>query len=311
MNPELLSAPDGVQASNDANDDAVAAVSSPTLGELMIAARERWNLSAGDVARQLRLGLRQVEALEENRFEMLPGNTFVRGFIRNYAKVVQVDPVEFLDAYERSRPQIQAPEIVAQNEHIDFTRKPIPKWVWYIAGGVVVAVLAPLFIYLALHDDESLGGTALAPAKPVAAELTPQPPRPSVEPAAEQGVAMPLDLPPAQAISLGDPAPAPSQDAVAPPAAAVLTPPAARATVAGMPVLKLHFAGDAWVEIRDKSGKKIFSQLSRAGSEQVVQGEPPLSLIVGDAAKVKITYNDKPVDLTPHVKKTVARLTLE
>ena len=86
---------------------------------------------------------------------------------------------------------------------------------------------------------------------------------------------------------------------------------ASQSTAASSPILKLHFAGDAWVEIRDKSGKKIFSQLSRAGSEQVVQGAPPLSLIVGDAAKVKITYNDKPVDLTPHVKKTVARLTLE
>jgi cytoskeleton protein RodZ len=88
-------------------------------------------------------------------------------------------------------------------------------------------------------------------------------------------------------------------------------PGAAGLAKAAGPVLKLKFEGDAWVEIRDKSGKKIFSELSRAGSEKTVQGVPPLSLVVGDAAKVRITYNGKPLDLAPHVKKTVARLTLE
>lgn len=302
MNSELQPAHDAAEPIAEVSETVPAPGPLPGLGELMIAARERWNLSAGDVARQLRLGLRQVEALEENHFEKLPGNTFVRGFIRNYAKVVQVDPAAFLEAYERSRPQIQAPEIVATNEHIDFTRKPIPKWVWYSAGGAVLALLAPLFIYLALRDDEPV--TAAGSAKSVAVEPVAQTPHQ----AADQVTEMPLALPPAQAISLGDAAPAPSQDSAAP---QVLMPPAEQPTTASGPTLKLYFAGDAWVEIRDKAGKKIFSQLSRAGSEQMVQGTPPLSLIVGDAAKVKITYNDKLVDLTPHIKKTVARLTLE
>lgn len=274
-----------------------AAAPLPTLGELMIAARERWNLSAGDVARQLRLGLRQVEALEENRFDVLPGNTFVRGFIRNYAKVVQIDPAAFLEAYERSRPQIPAPGIVAQTEHIDFTTKPIPKWVWYSGGAIAAAVLLPLAIYLALHDDESPAKAAPQAAEPKASAALPG-----------QAHEMSLILPPPQVLSLGEaPVPAAQQGEHLPPAA---LPGAAGKTAAGT-VLKLKFEGDAWVEIRDKSGKKIFSQLSRAGSEQTVQGEPPLSLVVGDAAKVRITYNGKPVDLTPHVKKTVARLTLE
>lgn len=273
----------------------------PTLGELMIAARERWNLSAGDVARQLRLGLRQVEALEENRFDVLPGNTFVRGFIRNYAKVVQIDPAAFLEAYERSRPQIQPPEIVAQTEHIDFTSKPIPKWVWYSGGAIAVAVLLPLAIYLALHDDESPAKAAPQAAEPKASVAQPG-----------QAHEMSLTLPPPQVVSLGE-APAPVEDAKPqgmpiPPAA--LPNAAGQATGSGA-ALKLKFEGDAWVEIRDKSGNKIFSQLSRTGSEHALKGEPPLSLVVGDASKVRITYNGKPVDLTPHVKKTVARLTLE
>ena len=277
----------------------------PTLGELMIAARERWNLSAGDVARQLRLALRQVQALEANRFDTLPGNTFVRGFIRNYAKVVQTDPATFLEAYERNRPQTQPPEIwPIKNERIDFTAKPIPKWVWYLAGAAVLAMLIPIAIYLALQDDE-------LPAKP-----TPQAALPTPSNVATQEAPIPLNLPLPQIVS-PDEARTSTPAAAVPNATAVPNPPptvqsASVATPASpYPILKLNFEGNAWVEIRDKSGKKVFSQLSRSGSEQVVQGEPPLSLVVGDAANVKITYNGNPVDLAPHIKKTVARLTLE
>jgi len=277
----------------------------PTLGELMIAARERWNLSAGDVARQLRLALRQVQALEANRFDVLPGNTFVRGFIRNYAKVVQTDPASFLEAYERSRPQVQTAEIwPIKNERIDFTAKPIPNWVWYLAGAAVTALLIPVVIYLALQDDA-------LPAKPMSQAVPPQASGVSAEAAST-----PLNLPLPQVVPSDDTL-ASTSSATEASAQGIPTPSApvpdavAAAPISPHPVLKLNFEGNAWVEIRDKSGKKIFSQLSRSGSEQVVQGEPPLSLIVGDAAKVRITYNGNPVDLAPHIKKTVARLTLE
>ena len=280
----------------------------PTLGELMIAARERWNLSAGDVARQLRLALRQVQALEANRFESLPGNTFVRGFIRNYAKVVQIDPATFLDAYERTRPQTHAPETWPRNERIDFTAKPMPKWVWYLVGVAVAAMLIPVIIYFALQGDElpekPLAQAPISAESNVSAELAQTPLNLPLPPAGSSNDAL-IAAAPAVALPQLEPA---TQPLLVPD----LAPGVGGAESArAHPILKLNFEGNAWVEIRDKSGKKIFSEISRAGSEQVVQGEPPLSLIVGDAAKVRITYNGSPVDLTPHVKKTVARLTLE
>ena len=55
----------------------------------------------------------------------------------------------------------------------------------------------------------------------------------------------------------------------------------------------------------------IFSQLNRRGTEERVTGTPPLSLVVGNAHGVRLTYDDQPVDLAPHTKVDVARLTLE
>jgi cytoskeleton protein RodZ len=73
----------------------------------------------------------------------------------------------------------------------------------------------------------------------------------------------------------------------------------------------MRFARESWVEIRDRNGRKIFSQLNEPGTEQVVTGVPPLSLVVGNAIGVQLTHNEQPVNLGPYTKVDVARLTLE
>jgi len=55
----------------------------------------------------------------------------------------------------------------------------------------------------------------------------------------------------------------------------------------------------------------LMSQLNSPGTRAVIVGRPPLSLVIGNAAAVRLTYNDKPVDLRPHIQIEVARLTLE
>jgi len=277
----------------------------PQLGELLIAARERWNLSAADLARQMRLGLRQIQALEENRFGDLPGNTFVRGFVRNYARVVQSDPEQFLEAYERSRPRQQQPEIERSTEQIEFSNKTLPKWVWYLAVLLVLALLAPLFIYLALHEDEA-PIKAVKSVKTISGSIA----KPTQD--------TPLIISPPQAVlQNASPSPASTVQVTVPNVAETAPPevPPAVPTVAsigsGEASVVLNFEGDAWVEIRDKSGKSIFSKLSRRGETQAIQGKPPFFLVVGNAAQVRITYNGKPFDLSPQIKVNVARFKLE
>jgi cytoskeleton protein RodZ len=63
----------------------------PAVGEQLRAARKARLLEVADVAQALKLGPRQVEALENGDWEGLPGATFVRGFVRNYARLVQID----------------------------------------------------------------------------------------------------------------------------------------------------------------------------------------------------------------------------
>ncbi|HVR93563.1 MAG TPA: helix-turn-helix transcriptional regulator, partial [Casimicrobiaceae bacterium] len=72
----------------------VAASAGP--GARLRAAREAAGLSLDQVAQQLKLAPRQVKALEEESFGELPGRTFSRGFVRNYARLLHLDAQDLL-----------------------------------------------------------------------------------------------------------------------------------------------------------------------------------------------------------------------
>jgi cytoskeleton protein RodZ len=74
--------------------------------------------------------------------------------------------------------------------------------------------------------------------------------------------------------------------------------------------VQIDFDGESWVEIKDKDGNTLMSQLNQGGTKRAVAGAPPLSLVIGNAAAVRVSYNGNPVDLTPYIRVEVARLTL-
>jgi cytoskeleton protein RodZ len=76
-------------------------------------------------------------------------------------------------------------------------------------------------------------------------------------------------------------------------------------------VLSMIFAKDCWVEVKDGNGKMILSDLYSAGDsiEQVVTA--PIEVLLGRSSGVTLmTFNDQTIDLKPHTRKDIARLTL-
>jgi cytoskeleton protein RodZ len=87
--------------------------------------------------------------------------------------------------------------------------------------------------------------------------------------------------------------------------------PAAPAAEAGRDRLVFQFAQDAWVEVKDKSGKVVFSRLGKAGSEETFDISAPVSLVIGNARNVKLQRNGTAVDIPTPGKVTVGRLKLD
>jgi len=278
-------------------------------GAALAAAREALNLSVTEVARQLKLSVSQIEALEAGAYQKLPGPVFVRGFIRNYARLLRLDPEEMLPSVEPSLPEQPASEEVPSSREIPFPPAKSRRWPWYSAAMLVL--IGGLAAYEYYWNEPEFTTSKRAPR---AVEPSRQPVAPPAAPASVPAEPAPAVSAPVTPTSSNTP---PARDANVTRAEAADAPQPVTATnddrhpAPGERLVHLVFDEESWVEIRDGSGNVIFSQLNQAGSERRVYGKPPLSLIVGNAHSVRLTYNAKPVDLESHTKIDVARLTLE
>jgi cytoskeleton protein RodZ len=275
-------------------------------GRQLAAARESSGLSVADIAHQLKLSPWQVEALETGDYRRLPGAVFVRGFIRNYARLVKLDPASLPAGTEQQLPRAAQPlPEIPPSADIPFPSGREFRWHKYAIAGLVL--LVPVVIFEFYRDD--------------AHEITVKSRQVALPPpqvVAEEKVAQAVVVP--QASADIDAAAKPARTSVT--AATGVAKTAAQNPLVVAPIanierkpgehlVRLRFEQESWVEIRDRNGRRIFSQLNPAGTERAVSGQPPLSLVVGNAAGVRLMHNDQPVNLAPHIKVDVARLTLE
>ena len=93
-------------------------------------------------------------------------------------------------------------------------------------------------------------------------------------------------------------------------ATTVATAAASSAIAPGDGTLLLTYQGPSWTEIRDRSGQLIMSRLVAPGSIEPVKGSPPFDIVLGNAHVVTLVYRGKSIDLSPHTRQNVARLTL-
>jgi len=267
-----------------------------TVGETLTRARESMGLSIDECAQQLKFASRKIEALEQGRYDELPGGTFARGMLRSYARLLNLDG-DALVGRVGDRVQVQDTTDTAVS-----LRRPIPFSEAGKRGNLLYVVLSLLALAIVVWvawgwQNERSGAAKLTfvpaskPEPSVVATVTPPAVTIRQEPAAEPFAVTPVTVP------------AESQSKPAPERAA--------ATAKGGRRLILQFEREAWVEVRSGNGKFLLSQTNPAGTEKVLEGDPPFFLVVGNAPHVRVTYNDKSVDLAPHVKREVARLTLD
>ena len=282
-----------------------------SLGQTLAAERERQGLSRADVAQRLHMSAYQVEAIETGDYTRLPQGTFLRGFVRNYAKVLGLAPDELLALLTEGAAAPKRPGIVVPTESIRFD--PLGQRL----DNPYVKAIVIAFVLVALGFAAMYWWLFVRPTPPAA--LTHKPateapaPQPQPQPLARAETVAPAPvLPPpiveakkAEAPKLAPPKAEPPK--AEPPKA---EPPKVVNAAQGS-TLKFVFKGQSWVEVRDAKGKLLFSRLSPAGSDAEVSGKPPFNVVVGNAPEVQLYYNDHEFDLEPHTKVAVARFTVE
>jgi cytoskeleton protein RodZ len=310
------------------------------VGELLRAERLARGLSIEDVARQLRLAVRQVTALEEDDYDKLAGGTFARGFVRNYAKLLQIDAAPLLQQLDQSLPPPAPQTITYQTEGVPFPSKQKSGTRNLIVAGVIILALLLLIYEIYRGNEANIANIGKQPTVSsetgAGIEEATEPPElqsPDVisnreadlpaeettagkqESTAQLSVPASVLSPPlareaAPATAVPEPANTVSPRSASQSANTTVASPAVNGGANG---IHLIFAGESWTEVKDGRGRLLLSRINPRGTEHVLQGTPPFFLTIGNAAEVKLVYNSKPVDLAPYTNAFggTARLSLE
>jgi cytoskeleton protein RodZ len=249
-----------------------------SVGTVLRETRERLGLSLADVESRLKFASRQIEALEADNFTRLPEISFVRRFVRSYAKLLQLDPAPLLASLpvDPAQPSLQSASVAIDVPFPNIYATRRINIIWLSTGLIVVAMTVGLFIWL----NRGL-------------------------PIMQQATMETIELPTAM------PIPVSRVIAVSPSDALTVSPKTSTATNKQSASIQLKFDADSWVKVTDNDGKILLSQLNSSGSEQNLKGKAPFSVVIGNISGVRLYYQGKLVKLAPINNSGTARLTLD
>jgi cytoskeleton protein RodZ len=296
-------------------------------GHLLRQAREEHGLSQKEAARDLHLTSKVINAIEEDDFELIPSFVFARGYIRSYARHVGLDGqalvAEFDAAYgvpdHSAKPMSGIRNGGRQS-------KPSDTWVKLVSAFFVLGLLAVSIVWWQGQN----GNLTLPQLSSMTQQMSVDDVNALTTEDGEDGEGGEEGLDLAQLTVQGEVgATVPAADAIAE-AEAKVTPTtevneaieaanlqapsvASDALVLGpnQARLVMLFEKDCWVEIKDGNGKMILSDLYSAGAtiDQVVTA--PIEVLLGRSSGVtSMTFDGLIIDLEPHTRKDIARLTL-
>lgn len=266
------------------------------------AAREARNYTQEAVAKQLRIDVALVRALEEDDYGKFAAPIFVTGHLRAYARLLGLPPESFIEAYQNLG--TAAPPALERVAHLNNQPEPIanaqvPRWVVYVMAAAVLAavllnwrsevsqLLTPIMEpqlspEMSMQGAPDSGGTAL--------------PLPAVNGDVQQSLALPGS--PSSEMNPPSSEAAPAANAVEPPAP---QPDLPRAN------LELKAEKPSWVEVKDGTGRRLFYDLMVPGDAQTLEGVAPFDILLGYAPGITVEYNGKRVDHAAYSHQDMAR----
>jgi cytoskeleton protein RodZ len=295
------------------------------VGKALREAREGLGMSVYDVAERIKFAPKQVEALESNDYARLPKATFLRGFVRSYARVLQLDDAALIAAL----PSEPLPQNVVKQQVVDVSFPSLPSLrrfnIIWLAAALGVTLVLGLFVWVS--DGESAGRSSEvvvevvplpvvpdAGASAVAADPTPpveEMPKVVELRKIEEKAVKPHNVP-APATATVSPA-TPTTPAPSPIAAATNTKPPVALELLKRRPLHFVFSGSAWIEVVDVNGDVLLSRSNLAGTEKWIGGprRAPYDISIGNPGNVKMYYKGKEIDLSAYAGMDTARLKVE
>jgi transcriptional regulator with XRE-family HTH domain len=171
-----------------------------SLGQELKRERELRGISLREIADSTRINLKFLQALEEDRLEVIPGTFFVRAILRAYARTIGIDEHQVLNRYQ---------EVYTFEEQLQYGEsleppKPRPrplsrlfprKGIWITALALAVSVLGLILVYIFFLAPEERTPVSSKPSQPAAqVEIPKRHPPLEPLPIVEEGQGLRLDM---------------------------------------------------------------------------------------------------------------------
>lgn len=303
-----------------------------TLGSQLGGRREQLGWSVAEVASHLKLAPRQIEAMEADNYAALPTMVMTRGFIRSYAKLLDLDVSDALAAISpaaamqpvRATAHGQLSTPFSESRFSLMGRSKFAyKWLVVLAVALLLLAVAIRLDVLpvvqntlqSLSEKSAASATASTTAS-TSEEAAAASSANADTQAADKEANAALTAAPAAAVPATDGATVAGVGVNAAAASPVAANGGATATVntaspAAGGELSLNFRQDSWVDIKRADNTVLISRLVKAGGTETVDMSQPVSIIIGNIAGVDATLRGAPLDLKAGSKTNVARLTLK
>ena len=284
-------------------------------GAMLRAAREAQGLHIGALAVALKVPVKKLEALEANRFDLLPDTVFVRALSLSVCRALKIDPAPVMIGL----PQLQTPQIKTDESGLNAsfrvsgsnsTNAMFVQLANPIGVGVLVlllAIVAVLFWPSKPARDSSV--PPIADIRPVSTAASDNPGGAAGIPSGQ--FPLPFTEPPSSYAEPASSSKLATPEVNVPQALASGTSSVTSTGVSGAgneaPVLGLTARGASWVEVTDAKGISQLRKITSNGEVLQVSGALPLAVVLGRADLMSASVRGQQLDLTTVSKDNVAR----
>ncbi|QBJ64859.1 RodZ domain-containing protein [Pseudoalteromonas sp. DL-6] len=273
----------------------------PSVGQILKTHRENANISLAKIASLLKLTESQVQHIENDEYHLLGAKTFVKGYIKNYCRTLNIDStaiLAMLPAFSTSDKPVDMQSFSRRTEKEAHDSRLMT--VSYLILAIVIGSSAVWWWQNATPIDEQTNTinannsfiTQQQENTKRLAEAADEALLDDVEPAQQTNSALQNEQQTIQAAPLND-AQSPSEP-----------------TNTDLSTIFMMFNDESWVEIHDANDEKIAFGVKKAGYEMTLTGVAPFSVVLGKHDVVSITLNGEPVDISAFPKNRLAKFKL-
>ena len=287
-----------------------------TPGQILRSQREKLGLSTQEIAKRIHLDISIIEAIENDSNEGMPTATYVRGYLRSYAKSVSADADKIIKLYKSNSPP-PPPEILPEVKpptQASSSDKPVKAFTYLITLGLVLLLLiwyqSNFVVDTSTVSNQNINNTKTSingvditykivnhpdswqwpesehgeePVTPVTSNRND-----NLELKTDSGK---------QVTGMSDNKEIDNDSSVS-------------TTGQEADILDLKLTRDSWIEVYDTDNKRLFRDLALAGEQHTIKGTAPFTVLLGFSNGVTVKFNGKLFDTEPYSNNGIARFTL-